>query len=180
MGVRAARRATVPFPLVNEDSVMPNSYETTAMASPETARLMDRIKELLDSGRPQEAFMLLSRDSSEWARNARAVCYLRLGDAQAAVDALRGLVVTGHLNLRREAPLVFKTNFATALFLSGNISGGESVLSDLRDETDDGVQKLRAAVAMWKSSMTFWEKLRWWLGGEPARPLTLDYPPGNP
>jgi hypothetical protein len=158
---------------------MANTYTSdTPEVTREVTKLLDQVKSLLDAGKPHEALKLLSRDGSEWARNARAVCYLRLGDAQAAVDMLRGLVVSGHINLRHDAPLIFKTNFATALFLSGNIDGGASLLHDLRNERHDSVQKLRAAVEKWKSNMSFWEKLRWRLGGKSA-PFSLDYPPGD-
>src|SRR5262245_48364368 len=157
--------------------VMANNLPATE-AAPEAAKLLDRVKALLEADQIHEALKLLSRDGSEWARNARAVCYLRLGDALAAVDILRGLVIAGHLNLRAEAPLIFKTNFATALFLSGNSGGGERVLNDLRREQAESVQKLRAAVEKWNAGMSFWQKLRWRLGGEPT-PLSLDYRPGD-
>ncbi len=156
-----------------------NSIASEAARPPEIAKLLERVKELLDSGKTQEAVKALSREDSQWARNARGVCHLRLGDANAAVDTLRALVVTRHLNLRAEAPLVFKTNLATALLLSGNTGGGESILCDIRDEQNEKVQKLRAAIEQWKARMSFWEKLRWWLGGEPARPFSLDDPPGD-
>lgn len=158
---------------------MTNTSDSYGTASAEAAKSRSKVMALLDAGKPAEALKSLSRDSSDWACNARAVCYLRLGEAQMAIDTLRGMVVTGHLNLRKEAPAVFKSNFATALFLSGNIGGGESVLSELRNEADDSVTRLRAAYQKWRSSMTFWEKLRSWFSGEPMKPFTFEHAPGD-
>jgi hypothetical protein len=156
-----------------------SSASSEAVRPPEVAKLLNRVKDLLDSDKPQEALNVLSRDDSEWARNARGVCYLRLGDPRTAVEVLRGLVVARHLSLKPEAPTQFKTNFATALLLSGNISGGISTLDEIRDEADPTVQKLRAAIQRWKGSMTFWQRMSWGMGGEPPFPLPLDFAPGD-
>lgn len=149
------------------------------MQAPEATKLFDRVHDLLESGKGQEAIKLLAREESEWARNARGVCLLRMGDAHAAVGTLRSLVVSSHLALKPEAPLAYKINFATALLLSGNISGGMTMLDDIGDEQSVPVQKLRAAVADWKASMTFWQRLWWHLGAEPALPFTVDFSPGE-
>src|SRR5262249_577514 len=74
---------------------------------------------------------------------------------------------------------VFKTNYATALLLSGNIAGGLRALDEVRDEQCPAVGRLREAVRRWERNLTFWQRVNWWLGGEPDRPLTLDFPPGD-
>jgi hypothetical protein len=159
---------------------MANSFASPQIGrSPELVKVLEKAKEQLESGKFQEALRTLSGYDSEWTRNARGVCYLRMGDTDAAINTLRGLAVTQHLSLRPEAPLIFKINFAAALLLSGNIGGGLGVLDDIRDENQPAVQKLRAAIQRWKASMSFWEKLRWWLGGEPSRPFTLGFPAGE-
>lgn len=155
------------------------SARTTVNQHPEIGKLLDRVKDLLDAGKPQDALKILSRESSEWARNARSVCFLRLGQPTQAVETLRGLVIDGVLNLREDAPMTFKTNFATALLLSGNISGGIGTLHDIRDDANPEVQRLRSAVAKWRESMTFWQKFGWLLGIIPNHPLTIDGPPGD-
>ena len=40
-------------------------------------------------------------------------------------------------------------------------------------------QEIRDAVRRWEEGMTFWQKLRWYAGGGPPRPLVLDFPPGR-
>ena len=150
-----------------------------AAAPPDVAPLLDEVRALLNAGKAKQALTALSRDESEWARNARGVCLMRLGQHAAAVDALRGLAVAQHLSLKPEAPTIFKVNFATALLLSGNVNGGLTALADVRDEQHPMVQKLRAAIERWKASMSFWKRLNWRMGGEIEHPFTLDFPPGE-
>jgi hypothetical protein len=48
----------------------------------------------------------------------------------------------------------------------------------LRIDLTEFYQLLRASHRKWKSGMTFWQKLSWWLGNKPSRPFTVDWPPG--
>src|SRR4051812_5805649 len=99
--------------------------ETTPTARawpPEVAGVLDSVESLLHAGRPQQALDLLAsaRFSSPWAANATAVCLLRLGRAERAVELLRDLVLSaGGVCLRPDAPSTFKINFATALLAAG-------------------------------------------------------------
>jgi hypothetical protein len=161
-------------------STTPTPAPTAPAAPPPAiARLLDEVRELLAAGKTKQALGALSRDESDWARNARGVCLMRLGEAAAAVDTLRGLAVARHLSLKPDAPTVFKVNFATALLLSGNVSGGLGALAEVRDEQHPMVQKLRTAIERWKASMGFWQRLNWRMGGEIEHPFTLDFPPGE-
>jgi hypothetical protein len=103
-----------------------------------------------------------------------SVCFLRLGDPNAAVEVLRGLVIAGHLNLKCDTPLVFQTNFATALLLKGNITGGEGILNDIRNEQHPSVQRLREPIRRRKAGMTFRQRISWRLGGEPTERQRLE------
>lgn len=62
--------------------------------------------------------------------------------------------------LKPDAPLVFKTNFATALLASNNMAGCLSVLHEIKNEEDPTVKRLRAAIAQWKQGLSFWQKLK--------------------
>ena len=144
---------------------------------PEVANLLDRVGSLLHAGQPRQAFDLLAeaRSGSPWAATATAVCLLRLGQAGRAVELLRGRVLgAGGVCLRDDVPVVFKINFATALLAAGNLAGGQRVLDEIREEPNPAVQKLRAALRRWRDGLSFWQKLRWSLGGEPSSPLVLD------
>jgi hypothetical protein len=148
---------------------------------PEVVDLLGKVEKLLEEGQPVVALERISRSklSSPWLMNAAAVCQLRLGNAKVAVDTFRGLVLAaGGLVLREDVPTVFKANFAMALLADGNLSGGLRVLDEIREKEHPAVRELWDAVQQWKAAMTFWQRLWWSLGGEPPRPLILDFPLG--
>lgn len=138
--------------------------------------LLQQADQLLKAEQGEKALELVARARlrSPWLTNAIGVCRLRLGDGPAAVDTLRGLVIgSGGLCLRPDVPTVFKSNFAAALALTGNVDGCLSILSEIRAEDHPAVQKLRAALRHWQAGLTFWERLRWRLGGSLDRPVAL-------
>lgn len=143
---------------------------------------LQEVERLLAAGKNKQALEILQRDRTEslWLRNAVGVCRLRQGDAAAAMETFRGMVLApGGFDLRDDAPLTFKINYAAALLLMGNLHGCERVLHDLRDHQHPSLQRLHDAIAGWKSRLTFWQKLNLWFGGEPASKVELDYPPGD-
>jgi hypothetical protein len=149
---------------------------------PEIVDLLPRVQKLLHEDRPAKALELIARakTTSPWAKNAVGVCQLRLGNAKAALDVLRGLVLgAGGIEVRGDVPAVFKTNFAAALLLSGNLSGCVSVLEEVGRDAHPAVGRLQAAIKRWKRSLTFWQKANWYLGGQPEIPVALDFPPGD-
>jgi hypothetical protein len=108
------------------------------------------------------------------------VCQLRLGNARAALDTFRGLVLgAGGILLRKDDPAVLKTNYAVALLLTGNMGGCQSVLEEVKEEEHPAVGKLKAALRRWSQSLTLMERINWYMGGQPDRPVMLDFPPGD-
>jgi len=83
--------------------------------------------------------------------------------------------------MRPDLPTVYKTNYATALLLSGHPSGCLEMLAEIKDEQNPTVQRLRAAIKNWESRLTFLQKLNWWFGHiEPTnRPVTIDFEAGE-
>lgn len=166
-------------------SLSPNlasqSISVSSQPPSEVADLLAKVTLLIRDGQPQKALDLLRRatTSSPWLNNAVGVCLLRLGQAQAAQDVLRGLVLGVGITLKPDAAPIFKTNFATALLLTDNLSGCLSALADVNDEQNPAVQRLRGAINRWKQSLPFWEKIQWYLGGHPTRKVELDFPPGD-
>jgi hypothetical protein len=149
--------------------------------SPEVADLFRKVDELLREGQADKALDVLARAGvkSPWVTNALGVCQLRLGSVKVAVDLFRGLVLGAGLLLRKDVPAVFKTNYATALLLSGNVDGCLVALGEVGDEQSPTVQRLREAVRRWQQRLTIWQKLNWWMGGQPDCPVTLDFLPGD-
>ena len=155
--------------------------ETAERHQSEPPGLRDQVEKLLQAGQPKKALDVLARSKVHppWSTNAIAVCLLRLGQADRAVELFRNLVLSGNLFLRPDVPTAWKVNFATALLMSGNLSGCVQLLGDIREEDHPGVQRLRAALRSWHSRLSVWEKIQWLLGGQPASPVELDFPPGE-
>lgn len=143
--------------------------------------LRDQVEKLLHAGQPKKALDVLARSKvySPWSTNAIAVCLLRLGQAEQAVELFRNLVLSGSLFLRTDVPTTWKVNFATALLMADNLFGCVRLLEDIRDEHHPSVQRLRGALRQWYSELPLWEKIQWFLGGQPARHVELDFPPGE-
>lgn len=170
-------------PKTNLPGVNPSDPATGAeVRPPEVLALLNTVAKLLEEGLPAKALDVIARAKirSPWVTHAAGVCQLRLGNAKVAVDAFRGLVLAaGGLLLRAEVPIVFKTNYATALLATDNLAGCLSVLGEIREEAHPAVPQLRVALRRWKESLTFWQKVQWYLGGQPARPVTLGFPLGD-
>ena len=144
----------------------------------EATELLARAEQMLQAEGPQPALDLLARskDPSAWVVNARAVCLLRLGETERALELFRGLVL-GPVGIgMRDAPTVFKANYAAAQLLTGNLTGCIVTLGQARDEAHPSVQRLREAIRRWERGLPFWEKVRWYLGGSARRPVELDRP----
>jgi hypothetical protein len=78
------------------------------------------------------------------SQHDKAVCLMRLGRFAEAVDILRKLVLNHNcVCLRNDIPLVYKTNFATALLLSGRPGGCQSLLAELKVETNPAAKMAR-------------------------------------
>ena len=143
--------------------------------------VLELVRARLNEGKPREALDLLRRYgiSSEELRNAYGVCLMRTGELAKAVEAYRDLVIDrSGVCLKPEAPAVFKTNFATALLLTNNVSGCLSVLKEVGPAQHPAVIRLRAAIARWRCSLGWRQRIAFALyGKEPGKPVLLDGPP---
>jgi hypothetical protein len=172
MAREAQPQTTAPAP--SNEQLSPRQWP------PEVAPLLARVEQILRTGEPGEALALLdrSRDGTTWVVNARGVCLLRLGLAQRALELFRALALNGIAGLR-EGPTVFKTNYATARLLSGDVTGCIVTLGQIRDEGHPTVRRLRDAIRRWRQDLPFWDRVRWFLGGDVGRLVPLDFPPGD-
>lgn len=148
---------------------------------PEVADLLAKVGRHLQDNEPKRALDLIAQAkvNSSWVTNAAGVCQLRLGNSKVAVDVFRGLVLgPGGVLLRQDAPTVFKTNYAAALLAADNMAGCLSVLADIKEESP-AVKRIREAIQRWKASLTLGQKIQWYLGGQPDRPLVPDFALGD-
>jgi hypothetical protein len=135
------------------------------------------------AGEYQKALDLLSSDGRDArVRNTRGVCLMRLGRNEEAIRVLRELVMKpGCTWMRSEVATVHKINFATALLLGGHPNGCLDMLAEIKEPNHPSIVRLQATVGRWVSSLSFWQKLNWWVYGiVPAkRPVTIDFLPGE-
>lgn len=153
-----------------------------AKVSSPGAEILPRVRKLLNAGRVKNALEVVNAKSSAdpMLKNARGVCLLRLQQADAAVRVFRELCLdSSGVILRSDVPVFVKTNFATALLMSGTVSGCVDVLSEIGDERDERVQQLRGAIRAWVSGLPFWRRVLWRLGVEPKKRVTLAFDPGE-
>ncbi len=143
--------------------------------------LRDQIEKLLQEGQPKKVLDVLARSKvhSPWSTNALAVCLLRLGQAEQAVELFRNLVLSGSLFLRSDLPTTWKVNFATTLLMADNLVGCNRLLGEIQDEGHPSVQRLRSALTRWHNDLSLWQKIHWFLGGQPARRVELGFLPGD-
>lgn len=174
--IRKAQHASTT-PLPNSS----NQAGTAEKHRSEPLGLRDQIEKLLQAGQPKKALDILARTKiqSPWSTNAVAVCLLRLGQAEQAIELFRPLVLSGSLFLRPDVPTAWKVNFALALLMTDNLMGCIQILRDIREEDHPSVQRLRNAIRQWEKELSLWEKIQWHLGGQPARSVRLDCPPGE-
>lgn len=147
------------------------------------AEALCKVQALLDAGDVKQALARVSALGSLpdlRLKNARGVCLMRTGCLDGAVRVFREFVLApGGYLLRSDIPVIYKTNLATALLLSGNVSGGMDVLGEIRERTHPAVAKLLAAIGKWRAGLNPWQKLGWVLGTYTPQFIPLDFPPGD-
>ena len=114
--------------------------------------------------------------------NALGVCLMRVGRYEDAVTLFRNLVLERDRTwMRKDRPLHYRTNFATALLLSGRPSGCLEMLHEMRTEAPPLASVLRSAIKRWESTLSFWSWLDWKMSRiEPKNTrITLDVVPGE-
>jgi hypothetical protein len=171
----------VPHAVRESTDSLPSASSTDADApSPAVDAILAQIEETLAGGNYKHALELVSRSKikSPWLTNAAGVCQLRQGNTTAALHAFRSLVVASGMMIRQDVPDVFKANFATALFASGNIDGGDSAVSELKSSTHPAAEAVCSAYANWKGRMSLWQKILWHTTGSVPGPVEFDSPLG--
>lgn len=127
-----------------------------------------------------ERLMKLRAPEPDIIKNAEAVCLLRIGKSEDALELLRPMVyVQDSLSIRSDLPTYVKTNCAIALLLCGKVTGCESILTSLNEEEAAATrQAIRAVIAFARKSLNWIDRLKAATGDFP-KPITLPFPAGE-
>jgi hypothetical protein len=141
----------------------------------------DPVRQLLDQGRPQEALNLLKHlgQNSASSKNIQSVCLLRLGKIHEAVSILSEITFQGNICIPPETPVVFQTNFATAMLMANNKEAAISAVEHLDDKQHPAVARIRNAIRTWEKSLNVFQRLLCKAGIYPKKAIPLDFVPGD-
>ena len=95
---------------------------------------MDRVRTLLDNGQAQEALALVNQrdDVSDVWQNVRAVCLLRMGSYERAMQVLRRIVFPGNaICVPEDVPALYRANFATAMLALHHTDSALAIMEHL-------------------------------------------------
>ncbi|MFH1615498.1 MAG: hypothetical protein ABIG61_10510 [Planctomycetota bacterium] len=142
---------------------------------------IDHIRELLNQDRPQDALKFIERlgQKTPVMENARGVCLMRLGKIDQAVSVLRNLAFQGYICMPSDTPVLYQLNFAIAMLLSNYKDGIIPLVDKLDTENYPQAAKLKDAIRQWVKSLNFIEKCCCKIGIYPAKPVKIDFPPGE-
>lgn len=128
------------------------------------------------------ANLLAAAGRDPQTRNAQAVCLMRAGRVDAAVDVYRSFIlIHGSLLERNDVSVVYKRNFATALLLKGLPSGALAVLKAAGEPDHPVAIQIRAAIKRWEKSLSWFKRMDWKFNAIEPRNCTvpIDFQPGE-
>lgn len=146
-----------------------------------TISIYDRIQQLLDQNHPQEALNLINHVNPDSApmKNAQGVCLLRLGRIEDAISVLREIAFRGHVCIPPDTPVVYQTNFATAMLMANHKEGVIDVIERLDEDRHPAVARIKAAMKKWARGLNPLQRMLYKAGIYPRRPIPIDFAPGD-
>ena len=141
----------------------------------------DPVRQLLGQGRTQEALNLLNHlgQNSASSKNIKAVCLLRLGRIHEAISILSEITFQGNICVPPDTPVVFQTNFATAMLMANNKEAAISVIERLDDKQHPAVARIRNAIKTWEKGLNIFQRLLSKAGIYPRKAIPVDFVPGD-
>lgn len=150
--------------------------------SAKTSELLQTFGRRLEAGDLQGVLDELRGPAARdpWLANARAVALMRAGYVREAVETCMRLALEpDSIALRPQLPIVFATNYATALLLDQNVEGALVVLRQVADDAHPTVQRLREHVRLWRAGLSLLDRVRFKMYGIVGRPLAAPDPVGE-
>ncbi|MFH1716007.1 MAG: hypothetical protein ABIF19_01540 [Planctomycetota bacterium] len=146
-----------------------------------TISVFDRVRELLEQDRPQDALNLIEHvgQNTPAMKNAQGVCLLRLGRIEDAICVLREIAFQGHVCIPSDTPAVYQANFATAMLMANHKDGAIDLIKQLDAKRCPAVAELKAAIDRWEKSMPLVRRLLFKIGIYPSTPMPIDFVLGD-
>ncbi len=143
--------------------------------------IIDRVRELLEQDRPQEALDLIEHvgQNTPAMKNAQGVCLLRLGRIEDAISVLREIAFQGHICIPSDTPAIYKANFATAMLMANRKDGAIDLINELAAKHTPEAADLKAAIDRWVKSLPLVRRILFKIGIYPSSPMPIDFFPGN-
>ena len=148
----------------------------------ESGSNLEKAIQLAEAGHYEQALGLLNKGSSASPEylNARGVCLMRMGRHADAVRVLRSLVIPAGVTwMDSKLPVVFRANFATALFLGGLPQGMKDMLREIDEKDHPSVVRLDKALKDWEKTLSMLQWCGWKLGIAQESPVKIDFLPGE-
>ncbi len=146
------------------------------------AQLLDRAIQLAAAGNPGESLQTLAQisEASPDIINARGVCLMRLGRAEEAVRLFRSLVLTPNCTwMKADLPVIYRTNFSTALLLAGMPLGARETLAEIAEKSHPSVVRLQQALNSWEQQLGLWQRFCLKLGLAPEAAVAVTFLAGD-
>lgn len=146
-----------------------------------TQNRIEYIRELLNSGKPDQALQYIERNgqNNQPMLNARGVCLMRLGRVEAAVEALRDLTFHGLVCIPSDTPPLYQANYATALLMKGYTQEALEIMTSLAPNQHPYIAALHQTIAEWKKNLNIFLRFCCMVKLYPSKRITLKYPPGD-
>jgi hypothetical protein len=151
-----------------------------------TAKMMvsplDEVRVLIDQGKLKQALEVIAGcgQRSGSLENAKAVCLMRSGNPQKALEILGRLIFReGGVIVTTETPVVYQTNYITGLLMVGNVGSAVEMLGRLEDDQHPAVPLLRQAVMRWRKQLGIAWRVLCHLGIYPTKSVEVGDAPGS-
>jgi len=143
--------------------------------------IIERVKSLLEQDKVLEALDFVNHLGQETAliKNARGVCLLRLGRGEAAVSEFREITFRGFMCVPSDTPVVYQTNFATAMLMANQKAGAIELINRLDNSQHAAVVKIKSAIDQWKRGLNPLRRFLCKVDVYPNKAVQIDFVPGD-
>jgi len=92
---------------------------------------------------------------------------------------LNDIAFQGNICIPPETPVVFQTNFATAMLMVNNKEAAITVVENLDERRHPAIAKVKNTIKTWQKSLNLFERVLCKLGIYPDKAIPVDFVPGD-